>query len=224
MNDSLMLSSWKLTNKWQNRPLKLVTLNLVFGWKSDLTKISGPLRTSIFKVLKTVKRKPSVCILGQWLQSAWSSDRHQVQRVGRVGWRASEGRWGTCRTGPRSTQSRHPCAAGHALGRGTQGRPGQKVRAYNTSTTFAICQTTSLLSFFIVSRVLQNFRNVSSSNSVESNQRSCSKLRQKSSCVQRTTLSQNQGFGHLKWKYWGSVKQFLREEVHLFGDDCQTQR
>ena len=47
--------------------------------------------------------------------------------------------------------------------------------------TFAICQTTSLFSFFIVSRVLQNFRNASSSNSVESKERSCSKLRQKSS-------------------------------------------
>ena len=48
--------------------------------------------------------------------------------------------------------------------------------------TFAICQTTSLLSFFIVSRALQKFRNVPSSNSAESNKRSCSKLRQNSSC------------------------------------------
>ena len=64
---------------------------------------------------------------------------------------------------------------------------------YNhNSVTLAICQTTSLLSFFIVSRVLQKLRNVSSFNSVESNKRSCSKLRQKSSCVKRTAWSRNQ--------------------------------
>ena len=55
--------------------------------------------------------------------------------------------------------------------------------------TFAICQTTSLLSFFIVSRALQKFRNVPSSNSAESNKRSCSKLRQNSSCDEKKNIT-----------------------------------
>ena len=55
----------------------------------------------------------------------------------------------------------------------------------NKNVTLAICQTTSLLSFFIVSRVPQKFLSVSSFSSAESKRSNCSKLRQKSSCTQR---------------------------------------
>ena len=55
----------------------------------------------------------------------------------------------------------------------------------NKIVTLAICQTTSLLSFFIVSRVPQKFLNVSSFSSAESKRSNCSKLRQKSSCTHR---------------------------------------
>ena len=55
----------------------------------------------------------------------------------------------------------------------------------NKNITLAICQTTSLLSFFIFSRVPQKFLNVSSFSSAESKRSNCSKLRQKSSCTQR---------------------------------------
>ena len=54
----------------------------------------------------------------------------------------------------------------------------------NKNITLAICQTTSLLSFFIVSRVPQKFLSVSSFSSAESKRSNCSKLRQKSSCTQ----------------------------------------